>query len=49
MSGLGSSMLTFAKPSASEMPSATECNTASIESVSVRRDDTSSSRSRALR
>jgi len=41
---LGSSMLTFAKPSASRCPG-TECSTASIESVSVRRDDTSSSRS----
>jgi hypothetical protein len=38
-------MLTFSKPSASEIPSATDCSTASIDSVSVSRDETCSSRS----
>ncbi len=38
--GSGRSMQTLSNPSATEMPSHTDCRIAPAESVSVRRDDT---------
>ena len=40
VTGSGRSMQTFSKPTASEMPSQTDCRIASAESVSVSRDET---------